>query len=768
MIQPTQAWLVFCKEAKETLRDRRTLVAMIGVPVLLYPLLAIGTTQLVQMQMASLRTQKVRVAFLGERQQLAQLTAQDGLLGALARDGRLEVRGGPDAPVGPDGEQLPPPERKDTDGGRADEPSWGPGGLDLPPLAVDDALERIRAGELDVAIAVGPGPPGADGKPGPLQVVVHFTITQDQSSTAASRVIDMLRRVYLGSARDRLSAQDPDLTFAKLAPMSIEMRNADPQHRAGFVFGRMMALLLVILAVSFPFHPALDLAAGEKERGTLETLLVSPAGRREIVLGKYLACLAIGMLGATLNLASMALTFGQFANMSTQMVSMRHTIEAAERQADEALGPEFFIQASQQAPQFEGFGLSVLAVGKILLALVPLVALFAAIALALSSLARSYKEGQHYLTPLLVVVMPLSMVSMIPNISLNYASAWVPVVNVVLLVRDLFIDKLLLGPFLVAVGSTAIFAGIALWITVLLFEREEVLFREVGSKSGSLRPREPQDVLPVGGAIVGACLALITAHLIGPQLGAKLAAAKVPMLGIVAAGQALFLALTAALLWWYRARLATSLALHRVSPLALLGTVVMGLGAALLTFVLLPAIIRQFPQFEEQMRKASELFGHLFAQQDLLAKLAVMALMPAVIEELLCRGALLQSLRRATGPTAALVISAAIFGLLHSPFVRVPTTFLLGLLVGWTVLRSGSLTCGIALHLVWNGSMISAEHLAKGLDEAQQAQVEQWSWICWPLGLALLAVGAVTFIAATRVDQPPADAPGAESGETPD
>src|SRR5262249_25750770 len=156
--------------------------------------------------------------------------------------------------------------------------------------------------------------------------------------------------------------------------------------------------VLLLWALTGAFYPAIDLCAGEKERGTLETLLSSPAERLEIVWGKLLTVMVFSIATAVLNLTSMAVT-GSF--ILSQLPNF---------------GP----------PPFAAFA-------WLLVALVPMAALFSALCLALAAFARSSKEGQYYLMPLVLITMPLTVLPMAPGVELNLGTAIIPVTGVVVL-----------------------------------------------------------------------------------------------------------------------------------------------------------------------------------------------------------------------------------------------------------------------------------------------------------------------------------------------
>src|SRR3989442_845746 len=168
---------------------------------------------------------------------------------------------------------------------------------------------------------------------------------------------------------------------------------------------RIFPFMLVMWSLAGALYPAVDLCAGEKERGTMETLLITPAGREEIVLGKFLTIWVFSTVSAILNLLSMGITTWQFGS---------------------------------RLPQ------GTLPVGALVWCIIlslPLSALFSAVSLAIGAYARSSKEGQYYLMPLFLVTMPLIFLTLAPGVDLSPFYSLVPVTGVALLMQ-----RLMAGP----------------------------------------------------------------------------------------------------------------------------------------------------------------------------------------------------------------------------------------------------------------------------------------------------------------------------------
>src|SRR5262249_24749313 len=208
---------------------------------------------------------------------------------------------------------------------------------------------------------------------------------------------------------------------------------------------RTFPFLLVMWSLAGALYPAVDLCAGEKERGTMETLLISPVSREELVSGKFLTIWVLSAATAFLNLASMGITSTQFSGMLPRDV----------------LRPAGMLWC--------------------VLLVLPLSAFFSAISPAIGAYARSSKEGQYYLMPLFLVTTPLIALTFAPGVELNAFYSLVPVTGVALLMQRLMtapLDKVPWLYFVPVLVPMALYSWLALRWAIEQFKREEVLFRE--------------------------------------------------------------------------------------------------------------------------------------------------------------------------------------------------------------------------------------------------------------------------------------------------
>jgi sodium transport system permease protein len=199
-------------------------------------------------------------------------------------------------------------------------------------------------------------------------------------------------------------------------------------------------------------YPAMDLTAGEKERGTIETLLCSPVSRTHLVLGKFLMVLTASLATAALSILSMSASFG---------VGKTLLLALTDGEADAAMQ----------------VAITGKAIASIFIVVLPVAVFFSAVLLALSLFAKSYKEAQSYISPLMIVMVMPAVAALLPGVELSPALALVPVLNTSLVSKEIIAGTYDWASIAVIFLSSSAYAALALAIAVKLFQREDVLFR---------------------------------------------------------------------------------------------------------------------------------------------------------------------------------------------------------------------------------------------------------------------------------------------------
>jgi sodium transport system permease protein len=700
--------LIWARELRDQLRDRRTLFMIAVLPVLLYPIAGIGALELLGATAG--RSHLVGVLGAGNlppwpprqaRWAAAPAAGCVGLAAAL-----------PGVPLGPAARAAALALQQD------DPPLFLPDGdgLSVPDtyFGADPAEGRFVVRALDGTV------PDADPAArllaqvdrGPLDdklVDVLLVVPRDfLSRLAANDQATLYVLTRPGDERSRLvntrlgavlkrwqrRLKDARLLRQGLSPdfdEPVDVRDAEKaksgQRRAAEglfdMLGKVFPFILVMWSLAGALYPAVDLCAGEKERGTMETLLISPASRQEIVWGKFLTIWVFSAATALLNLLSIGVTCWWFS-----------------RQLPAGL-----------------FNLGPLWWGVALL--LPLSAFFSAVCLSVGAYARSSKEGQYYLMPLFLVTMPLIFLTLVPGVELNPFYAMVPVTGVALLLQRLMAAGLpgadLWAYFVPVLAPMVVYSWLALRWAIEQFNREEVLFREAERLDLGLwlkrllRDKEP---LPSGGqalfcfglilALQWLAMGLAAGALPDRDLGPFLNLNAVRNLAFVGA-PALFMALLLTtqplrglglrLPPWWSWPVATALAVVLLPPMA---------GLTLV-------ILDQFPGLKQGLLEqggasagtAPAVAGRLAAVGPWLLVL-VMGVLPAVCEEVAFRGFILTGLRRRCRPTTALLLSSFLFALYGMNVFQFLPHFALGLVLGLLALRTGSVLPPLLFHLVWN------------------------------------------------------------------
>jgi sodium transport system permease protein len=428
--------LIANREVRDQLRDRRTMFLILGLPVLMYPLF-VGVGLLF---VYTLKDKHLVVGVAGaEHLPTAppDLTAAAGgpIAAAHAR------RSFP--PLLVDGKF--PKEYLTTD-----DPEGG-GVLVVQQLpAADEGLLASR--QIDVLVIVEPDFAAKLERGERPAVRVIGREGEENSKLAVRRVTGVLRKwegelkaVRFARAGLPRDFDSPVLIQDPLSAKSADKKVADELRD---VLVKVIPFLLVMWMLTGVIYPAIDMTAGEKERGTMETLLISPAERSEIVAGKFLAVTVLGFGTAVWNVVLMVVGV-------------------------------WVIQAFLPSSLLSIAGLAV----SVLTAL-PLAMLFAAGCLSLGVFARSTKEGNYYMVPMFFVVLPLSYLSMAPGNELDAKMSWVPVTNALLLQQRLMAVRPDPFPWQhvpAVVISLGVCIAVALWAAVRQFQREAVLFREAGA-----------------------------------------------------------------------------------------------------------------------------------------------------------------------------------------------------------------------------------------------------------------------------------------------
>lgn len=392
--------VIYRKELLDTLRDRRTLISSILVPLLLFPLLTLGFGALAIFLAVKMTRDTAPIMIIGE-ENAPQLVRK------LVKERTLAV--------------VPPA----ADYARQISDKKVRAAVEIP----ENLEERLRANPEEN-----------------LQVKIYY-FEGELRSQAAVRTIEKVVREY----RDEIVEarfRERGLSAALLKPFTTERKNvASAEKVTGNILGLILPYFIIILCLTGALYPAIDLTAGEKERGTIETILASPISRAELVGGKFLVVLTAALVTTALSILSLAVTVLGGAGL-IQQISSKLVVAVSGK----AAAAVFFL-------------------------ILPLAFVFSAVLLAVALAARNYREAQTYTMPLMFIVILPAMASFIPGVELNARLALVPILNISLVAKEIFAGNYPWPLIGLIFGSTCVYAVIALFFAYRQFQKEAVLFR---------------------------------------------------------------------------------------------------------------------------------------------------------------------------------------------------------------------------------------------------------------------------------------------------
>jgi sodium transport system permease protein len=424
--------LIAWREIWDLLRDRRTIMIVLILPALIYPaFVAVGLVFAI-----SVLEQKTVIGIVGSEYLPQPTTHPDALFGGSLMAGEY-ARRVDDPPLVIDGTFAP----------RYLKSEMQLGVLQVKPLDSEDNAP-LRRREVDAVIVVPKDFQAsiqANLKP---QVRILGREGDETSKLAVKRVGSILSRWRDDVKAVRFAKQglppDFDTPMTIVDPDDHKPSDARAADELRDVLVKFLPFLLVMWTMAGALHPAIDLTAGEKERGTMETLLISPAKREEIVAGKFLAVFVFSYASSLWNLFWMA---------------------------GGAILIGFLLPV--KVLSLQGLGWAVLLA-------IPLAALFSSLALGLGVFARSTKEGQYYLLPLMMLTLPLCMYAMTPGLKLSPILSAVPITGLCLIMQNLLSvsgDTIPIICWVLGLGSMVGCMVLALCWASWQFRREGVLFR---------------------------------------------------------------------------------------------------------------------------------------------------------------------------------------------------------------------------------------------------------------------------------------------------
>ena len=754
------------KELRETLRDRRTIVTLLLMPLLVYPALSLVFKTYLLSNVGLLGNDKpmqLIIAYSGDTDEHDILRGLTMMAAGIERSTQVEMGELP-APRNAESFEFRPGGRLKVESSDSESTDSNLKGLEsglanggvserkqkrflkfsqhkrffVPPNSSGETLEsRVEAGLADVGVYL-----SRQGREQWEIGEVRLVSRNDPISQLAKEYMEArLETLNQYELKRRLAlAGQPIGPMLPIGDSSVV--GPEEEQQAGFPLASLVPLVLVLMTITGAVYPAIDLTAGERERGTLETLMAAPVPRFGILFSKFVAVLTVAVLTAILNLIGMFATVWAF-------------------QLDKQFGVGVF-------------NFSVML--QVLLLLVLFAAFFSALVLAVTSFAKSFKEAQVYLIPIILLSLGPGLMAMAPGMSLNGVYAVVPMINILLLARDVILNEVQLLPGIVTVVSTLIYSYLALRWAAWIFGSDGVLSAGHGSFAEMFqRPVKVNRTVPIF-ATLFCLLLLFPINFASLGFLGRLSSETSADLQYRYLLMGLFTFVAFMFVPWVVARhqntdVKSGFGLKMPKPIYLVAAVLLGLSLWTIVMSLTAGwhsaygyLFGAEAQAEWRHRLVEVASGQFerIGQISPWIILLCFSIVPAVCEEWFFRGMLFRSLLKANSVWKAVLISALVFGIFHTlgnsaiAIDRLVPTTLVGIMLGYLAYKSDSILPGIVLHCFHNAIVIFLAYF--------EPQLRAFSWfpgkddpipLQWVLvGCLVAAVGVALIYLSKRPAEP--------------
>ena len=601
------------KEMTEILRDKKTLIIMVLMPLILYPVLMIGLT-------------------IGLNFVINMQDKEEHVVGYQISDADYV------API-------------------IDYYDTHKEDLELNLSFVDSG----SSSEADVWISF-------SGNEDNVKIEAEYTSTNQVSGSTESDLKDLIDN-YTDAVIEQNLAEE-GLTKEFLTPVTYKaVDTVSTSESIGLNMGGSIGMMLVVMILMGAFYPAVDVTAGEKERGTLETLLTLPVTNFEMIMSKFISVSVFASVTALLSLVA----------LGGSVVFMFFAIPADSASETLQIPLDVFLSG----------------VPVLLIALIATALLITAFSMCFCVFAKSSKEANNYMTPVMLVVMLASMIGMIPTVELNYTFAIIPFINITLLIKQVLGQQLDIYLAFVTIMVNIAYSIITVWVLAKMYDSEDVMFSD-GFRSFRLFQKRgdiKKNTIPAMGDVL---LCVVVLYLAMTYVGGFVSARDMFLGAIIS--QIMILVLPMALTWYMKTDKKQLFYLNKPDFGKVPGAILFYIGSYVLATVIGAVLTNMFPESAQNVNISfDEIFSHPFV-----IVVLVVALMPAVGEELLFRGLIYGSMKHKYSVVWAIVISSVVFGVFHGSIVRILPTGILGACFAYVLYKTNSIYVTSCMHFFNN------------------------------------------------------------------
>ncbi len=644
------------RELLDICRDKKTMAMMILLPIILYPLLIVAMVFIMGAVTASQEEKTYNVALEVPADQQSELLSlldeeKDKVDYKLKVMTMAEVE-----------EKLSESESKDDalDQGAKEDAAGDTGEENAEDDSRDDLLTRaLKAKTINAYVT--------QTDEGNYEIRYQ---SANSDSNIAKNALSTLMDLYEDDLRKDL-IENAGLNVTQIMePITVKRTDiSSKEESVGNQIGSLLPFFIITSVLLGAMYPAIDVTAGEKERGTLETLLTLPVTNLEMILSKFFAVSIIACISAFLNLFSMsaALIF-----LMSSSVSMSSDLNLS-------LDYAVFLPG----------------IGFTLLVMLFFSMLVTAVCMCTCIFAKSFKEANNYATPVMLIFMFGGYATLLPNLELTQKTAILPIVNVALMIKSLFGFESNLALYGLVLLTNVAYSLLAIWVLSRLYNSEAVLFSEGFTSIHVFEKRSDmkEGQMPGGGDVI---LVLTVTLLLMIYVGSY-AVAKLEFLGL-GVQQGMILLCPIIYAWYIKADKKKLFSLNRPKLIHFVGGLLMGAGALVLAMYLGAFLA---PLFPESAQGVVDLEDWMQGQPVILL-VTFTALMPAVGEELLFRGFLMGTLKEKYKPVVAVLVTAVVFAVYHMSILRFFTVGVIGLSLTIAAYKSGSIFVSMTMHFLNN------------------------------------------------------------------
>ncbi|MEA1973871.1 MAG: ABC transporter permease subunit/CPBP intramembrane protease [Candidatus Cloacimonadota bacterium] len=628
----SKIFTIYKKEMLDIFRDKRTLITSIILPIVLYPFIMIGYTSIISRQETKLEEKGVKIGIENSINNFTTKLIQD----SISVIDNLEI----------------------IQESQTYQNMFEQNKID----AIIKIYESEKIDNFDRFV-----------------VKIIYDASNDESKLAYDKIVSKLKSIELDLVRIRL--QKLEISENILEVIDVEKDNqASKEKMFGFMMGKILPYILIMMLISGGAVVSSDLVAGEKERKTLETLLVSAATRTQLVVGKYLTIITISLITLLLNLFSIYLSF-------------KHLVGQAN------------INMSDFNMPFQNFVL-------VFLIMLPLVTFFAAILLSISTYSRNMKEAGTYLTPIMMVSMMMSLISSLPGVKMSFGMALIPVVNFALLFKDIMMSDFSVFYFFVTIIWTIILDVIAIYISIQLFKNESVLFRVESEKSLKFwGKKNTKNIFSEEFGFIFFIAITLLLYYVGGSWQSKDI-----FNGLIKTQILLIFVPTYFVLKISKQNIKEVIRLNMPKISDIGWFLLMIIPAFISSNMIMNLVNHIYPIPESYLKVFEELLGG--TNISIWRAVVIIGVLPGLCEEFMFRGYIINVFKK-RGFWKSILISGLLFALMHLDMYRFPSVAFLGIFLGYMLLRTNSIIIPILFHIANNslGVLLSRDVIPQSILE---------------------------------------------------